>query len=411
MPRLLHPLSAVEVQGSANVSFSFDEGEGDEEFGVGASPAVLPPASPAVPPAASPVSTASLTKIQTNATATAVAMEMASAQPSSTLASKLTAPASASAVEVQGAANHSISFDGGEGGEEYGIEKFGAAAASSSAMSTAPLTQKHLADNDDIGKCHSQYSCHGFSYIFFLHKLRFGIVCINMASAGGATGDDYYDEQHSQGQVGPLRRSKRKHTSQYVVPSKNNQSIKSAKSMVNEILKTLPAQSKDEVCTYEEETAWRFHNPNLPETSNQQLQELRKVTGLPSLQDRCGPNELKPLPKALPVPSLPDTGFCKWSFNNVSRVLLANFCASSHAVEAEQVTVLPEDEEFLLQMMERDDITVISQGLADAINPFLYSNDYIKGVIGPIDHHKVRRFTTTNGQIKEAGWHSMKFEA
>ena len=195
------------------------------------------------------------------------------------------------------------------------------------------------------------------------------------------------------------------------VPSKNNQGIKSATSMVKEILKTLPAQSKDEVYTYEEETAWRFHNPNLPETSNQQLQELRKVTGLPSLQDRCGPNELKPLPKAPPVPPLPDTGLCKWSFDKVSRVLLANFCASSHAVKAEQVTVLPEDEQFLLKMMERDDITVISQGLADAINPSLYSNDYIKGVIGSIDHHKVRRFTTTNGQIGEAGWHTMKFEA
>ena len=59
--------------------------------------------------------------------------------------------------------------------------------------------------------------------------------------------------------------------------------------------------------------------------------------------------------------------------------------------------------------MERDDITVISQGLADAINPSLYSNDYIKGVIGSIDHHKVRRFTRQR-QIVEAGWHTMKFE-
>ena len=228
----------------------------------------------------------------------------------------------------------------------------------------------------------------------------------NMASTGGAIGDDSNDEKHSQSQV-RLRRSKRIHTSQSVVPSKNNQRKKSATQTLKEILKTLPTQSNDEV--YKEETAWRFHNQNLPEKSEEQLTELREVSGLPS-QDRCGPKELNHLPKAPPLPPLPDTGSCKWSFNEDSRVLLADFCASSHAVKEGQVEVIPKDKEFLLTMMERDDITVISQGLANAMNPFLYSNEYIKDVIGSRDHHKVRRFTTTkNGQIEGTGWHSMKF--
>ena len=65
-----------------------------------------------------------------------------------------------------------------------------------------------------------------------------------------------------------------------------------------------------------------------------------------------------PLPPAAEIPTLPSTGFCKWSFSNSSRVLLAKFC-----IDDGKVVVTKEDELFLLKMMERPDITVISENL------------------------------------------------
>jgi hypothetical protein len=64
------------------------------------------------------------------------------------------------------------------------------------------------------------------------------------------------------------------------------------------------------------------------------------------------------------------------------------------------------DEIFLLHMMEKDDITVISEGLADTINPSLWKYDYIDGCIGSEYHHKFRSFI--EGREKD-GWYSMKF--
>jgi len=43
------------------------------------------------------------------------------------------------------------------------------------------------------------------------------------------------------------------------------------------------------------------------------------------------------------------------------------------------VRLTREDEVFLLEMMERDDVTVVSEGLADAVNDTLWTPEYIRG--------------------------------
>jgi hypothetical protein len=82
-----------------------------------------------------------------------------------------------------------------------------------------------------------------------------------------------------------------------------------------------------------------------------------------------------------------------------------------------------EDEAFLLEMMERDDVTVISDGLADEINSAFWTREYIEGCIGSEYHHKFRSFETAavdryggeegrqqEQQLRENdGWYSMKF--
>ena len=62
------------------------------------------------------------------------------------------------------------------------------------------------------------------------------------------------------------------------------------------------------------------------------------------------PQNLSPLPASPPPPPLPATGHCDWSFDAETGVLLAKFVSS---------TITLVDERFLLEMMERDDITVV----------------------------------------------------
>lgn len=126
------------------------------------------------------------------------------------------------------------------------------------------------------------------------------------------------------------------------------------------------------------------------------------------------------------LPTLPDTGYCKWSYEPESRVLYANFRINT---SFPVVTVTPEDESFLLRMMEQDDITVISEGLADGISAKLWTREYIMGCIGSQYHHKVRAFqqkarSVSNIDIEnntptktieyheeKQDWYSMKFSS
>ncbi|KAL7537548.1 hypothetical protein ACHAXR_007900, partial [Thalassiosira sp. AJA248-18] len=169
---------------------------------------------------------------------------------------------------------------------------------------------------------------------------------------------------------------------------------------------------------YEEESAWRFHNPAFPENSVEQLTAIRGGT-VPQVSAPIPPEQLQALPHAPPLPKLPKSNYCTWSFDEKSRVLLANFRDSQYKTGKGKIKVAREDEAFLFRMMERDDITVISEGLADAINSKLWTREYIEGCIGADYHHKVRGFETSsheNGPEKQSaqqptekkGWYSMK---
>lgn len=165
---------------------------------------------------------------------------------------------------------------------------------------------------------------------------------------------------------------------------------------------------------YEEESAWRLHNPNFPAESNEKLTTLRDGDFVSKINPRTPEEELQPLPPPLPLllsSCLPNTGFCTWSYDDKSRVLLADFRNAPHQQESDDggrkvVRIMREDEIFLLQMMEKDDITVISEGLADAINSLLWEKDYIEGCIGSEYHHKFRSFVKGR---ENNGWYSMKF--
>ncbi|KAL3786447.1 hypothetical protein HJC23_011028 [Cyclotella cryptica] len=181
----------------------------------------------------------------------------------------------------------------------------------------------------------------------------------------------------------------------------------------SEILDKLTDQSSLEF--YHEESAYRYHNPPFPERGPSQLALVRDEK-IPGKLHPMQHDELKPLPLPSQIPELPSTGFCTWSYDEKTRVLLANF-----RVHDRKVCVAHEDEQFLLKMMERDDITVISQGLLDEINSSLLGREYLEGVVGSRFHHKVKEFKKTlnkprdsiptgevNDKFEESGWYSMK---
>lgn len=178
---------------------------------------------------------------------------------------------------------------------------------------------------------------------------------------------------------------------------------------------------------YCEESAYRFHNPPFPE-NRQQQQQLAIVR-----EDKI-PGNMKPIESIklapLPLPSdcdldpnsLRQSDHCTWSFDENLRVLLADFLAPADKHNG-KIVVTHEDKEFLFSMMQRDDITVISEGLAGKIiESSLFEQDYIKTCIGSQYHHKVKEFRKTeakpsgciitgetDGLYDETKWHSMTF--
>ena len=181
--------------------------------------------------------------------------------------------------------------------------------------------------------------------------------------------------------------------------------------LLNELTDVPPSNGK----YYDEESAWRFHNPAFLEDSAEQLTPVRG-NYIPHAATPTAPDKLLPLPSSMPLPKLPETNFCKWTFDEKSRVLLANFREYA-GKNGGKIIVDSDDEDFLFKMMERDDVTVISEGLADAINSSLWSREYIEGCIGTEYHHKFRGFETicNNGSgdqkpapTEKEGWYSMK---
>ena len=96
--------------------------------------------------------------------------------------------------------------------------------------------------------------------------------------------------------------------------------------------------------------------------------------------------ELLPLLPPSPLPQFPNTGSCIWSFDDLSRVLLGDFVNDG-------AYVCEEDRQFLFKMMERDDVTVVTQGNAQELNPRVWNLQFMKSRLGTEFHHKFRRFT------------------
>jgi hypothetical protein len=88
---------------------------------------------------------------------------------------------------------------------------------------------------------------------------------------------------------------------------------------------------------------------------------------------------------------LPCTGRCEWSFDAKSRVLLAKF-DFSEGIGPDSL-MHPIDKRFMLQMMERDDITVVSEGLVSRLDQNLWDLSFVSGLAGVEPHHKFRRFS------------------
>ena len=150
---------------------------------------------------------------------------------------------------------------------------------------------------------------------------------------------------------------------------------------------------------YDEETAWRYHDPPFPIDSVEQLTSIRSAFAQ-QLAPSTTVDDLKAIPPPQDLPSFPDTGLCTWSFDEETRVLLADFRDASRQKGCQIKKPHLEDEMFLFRMMERDDITVVSEGLADAMDPTLLSREYFDGCIGNKYHHRVRQFESisTDGQ-------------
>jgi hypothetical protein len=114
---------------------------------------------------------------------------------------------------------------------------------------------------------------------------------------------------------------------------------------------------------YVEETAWRYYG------------------------GRCNAN-VTPTVEPLPIaPPLNATTFPpRWRFDELSRVLFGDFTDHPRGpLEAEDLV-------FLLQMMERDDITVVTEGFASRLDPCLWTLGMLENIVGNVMCHQFRVF-------------------
>jgi hypothetical protein len=116
---------------------------------------------------------------------------------------------------------------------------------------------------------------------------------------------------------------------------------------------------KDPAPLYIEERAYLYHDPPMPDT------------GI------C----LPPLPDTPPV-VIPTKTDCKWNFCEESRVLLVNF----NGVDE----VSPADKRAFAEMLQRDDITVVAEGLLEGIRPELLGLEFMAQTVK--DHLRFRRY-------------------
>ncbi|KAL3915235.1 MAG: hypothetical protein SGILL_005745 [Bacillariaceae sp.] len=128
---------------------------------------------------------------------------------------------------------------------------------------------------------------------------------------------------------------------------------------------------------YIEETAHKYHDPPLP--------------GDARYSNWISPEELRPIPPPPPVPSLPtfrEGDSCRWKYDDVNRVITADF-----SVRGDRPLAV-EDTRLLFELQERDDITVISRGLLDlaSLDPSLWNLNYLGRAREDEFYHKFRRF-------------------
>lgn len=136
---------------------------------------------------------------------------------------------------------------------------------------------------------------------------------------------------------------------------------------------------------YIEEEAFLHHNPSLPSPTRHGVK----------------PEDLQPIPPppTPPFKALPETGKCKWTWDHQQRILLADFSLSFSPSKA-SLLMDPSDEQFFLQMMERNDITLISQGLISiqSLNKDLWTQEYLGRVLSDDFYHKFRMFNKVSQQ-------------
>ena len=120
-------------------------------------------------------------------------------------------------------------------------------------------------------------------------------------------------------------------------------------------------------------------------------------------QSEDAEDEYAPLEPTDPLPSFPSTQYCQWEYNPKSRVILASFKIHN------PLTIHQTDYKFLLSMMERDDISLVIDGLATTLDENLWNKDYLKDTVGNDIFHRFRTFINVNGVYEEKkGFLSMK---
>lgn len=104
------------------------------------------------------------------------------------------------------------------------------------------------------------------------------------------------------------------------------------------------------------------------------------------------PNGLAPIGPPPSPPQIPDGLKGKWTYSEETRLFLADF---------RDITQVPDqDVKFLLELMARDDLVVVSEGLWGSTFETLMQLEYLEAAFGHQIHHKFRMFS----KKKEGGY-------
>jgi hypothetical protein len=175
------------------------------------------------------------------------------------------------------------------------------------------------------------------------------------------------------GTTPPGRFLKTQDSGGYEVMDKQNVEVKVRRGLLEYRVMTDPApmvpHEKDPAREYIEELGFLFHDPPMPDKGIRRREQAVSAENLP------------PLPKAPPV-VIPAKTECIWTFCEESRVLLVNFKGVDK--------VSPADKRAFAEMLQRDDITVVAEGLLGGIDPRLLTLEYMAVVMK--DYHRFRRY-------------------